>query len=27
LKKQVYEVIQGDLDQYYGLEKTEYMKA
>ena len=25
LKKQVYDVIQGDLDDYYGLEKTEYI--
>jgi 1-acyl-sn-glycerol-3-phosphate acyltransferase len=24
LKKQVYDVIQGDLDEFYGLEKTEY---
>jgi len=24
LKKKVYDVIQGDLDKYYGLEKTEY---
>lgn len=26
LKKQVYEVIQGDLDDYYGLQKTEYKR-
>jgi 1-acyl-sn-glycerol-3-phosphate acyltransferase len=25
LKKQVYDVIQGDLDEFYGLEKTEYL--
>jgi 1-acyl-sn-glycerol-3-phosphate acyltransferase len=26
LKKQVYDLIQGDLDKYYNLDKTEYLK-